>query len=68
VNLPADRHNQSGTLSFADGHVERWKWRWPKQFRKKQSYWKRAENEADLADLRRLQTAILPVANFKPQR
>lgn len=67
VNLPADRHGQSGTLSFADGHVEQWKWKWPKQFKKKESYWKRAENAADLADLRRLQRAILPVAHFTPQ-
>jgi len=33
----------------------------------KESYWKRAENGADLADLRRLQAAILPVARFLPQ-
>ncbi|MBE0540244.1 MAG: type II secretion system protein [Verrucomicrobia bacterium] len=68
VNLPAGRHNQVGVLSFADGHAERWKWTWPKQFVKKQSYWKRAENAADLADLRRLQQAILEVENFKPQK
>lgn len=67
VNMPADRHVQSGVLSFADGHAERWKWRWSKQFKKKQSYWKRAESEADLADLRRLQQACLPVPNFIPQ-
>ncbi len=67
VNLPAGRHNQVGVLSFADGHAERWKWKWPKQFAKKESYWKRAENAADLADLRRLQEAILKVKNFKPQ-
>ncbi|MEK7674605.1 MAG: type II secretion system protein [Verrucomicrobiota bacterium] len=57
VNMPADRHGQSGVLSFANGHVKRWKWKWPKQFKKKESYWKRVENQADLADLRRLQTA-----------
>jgi prepilin-type processing-associated H-X9-DG protein len=68
VNMPADRHSQSGVLSFADGHVEKWKWKSPKQFREKQSYWKRAENDADLADLRRLQQAILPVAEFEPQQ
>jgi len=68
VNLPAGRHNQSGTLSFADGHAEQWKWKWPKQFRKKQSYWKMAENAADLADLRRLQESILQVSgNYVPQ-
>jgi hypothetical protein len=54
-------------LSFADGHAESWKWKWPKQFKHKQSYWKRVESPADLADLRRLQDAILPVANFVPQ-
>jgi prepilin-type N-terminal cleavage/methylation domain-containing protein/prepilin-type processing-associated H-X9-DG protein len=67
VNMPADRHGQAGVLSFADGHVESWKWRWPKQFKQKQSYWKRVESPADLVDLRRLQEAILPVANFVPQ-
>jgi prepilin-type N-terminal cleavage/methylation domain-containing protein/prepilin-type processing-associated H-X9-DG protein len=67
VNMPADRHGQAGVLSFADGHAESWKWRWPKQFKHKQSYWKQVESPADLADLRRLQDAILPVANFVPQ-
>jgi prepilin-type N-terminal cleavage/methylation domain-containing protein/prepilin-type processing-associated H-X9-DG protein len=68
VNLPASRHDRNGILSFADGHVEQWKWRWPKQFKKKQSYWKRAENAADLADLRRLQEAIIQLAgNYRPQ-
>jgi prepilin-type N-terminal cleavage/methylation domain-containing protein/prepilin-type processing-associated H-X9-DG protein len=27
---PADRHNQAGNLSFADGHAERWRWVVPK--------------------------------------
>ena len=27
---PADRHNQGGNLSLADGHAERWRWRVPK--------------------------------------
>ena len=30
VRLPADRHNQGGCLSFADGHAERWRWVVPK--------------------------------------
>jgi prepilin-type N-terminal cleavage/methylation domain-containing protein/prepilin-type processing-associated H-X9-DG protein len=29
-DMPADRHNQGGCLSFADGHVERWRWKVPK--------------------------------------
>ncbi len=29
ITFPAVRHNNGGTLSFADGHVEGWKWREP---------------------------------------
>ena len=58
VNLPADRHGQTGTLSFADGHAEKWKWKWPKSFNNRTTYWKAAENAEDLADLRRLQEAL----------
>ena len=29
---PADRHDQGGNLSFADGHAEHWKWRAPLKF------------------------------------
>jgi prepilin-type N-terminal cleavage/methylation domain-containing protein/prepilin-type processing-associated H-X9-DG protein len=31
-DMPADRHNQGAGLSFADGHVERWRWRAPMSF------------------------------------
>jgi len=31
-DMPADRHNQGAGLSFADGHVERWRWRAPMTF------------------------------------
>ncbi|MFM2295072.1 MAG: PilD-dependent protein PddA, partial [Verrucomicrobiota bacterium] len=31
-DLPANRHEQGANLSFADGHVERWKWKVPKLF------------------------------------
>lgn len=27
VSFPSTRHNNAGTLSFADGHVEAWRWR-----------------------------------------
>ena len=59
VNLPAGRHGQNGVLSFADGHCESWKWQWPKVFAPRESYWKRAENAQDLADLRKLQAVTL---------
>jgi prepilin-type N-terminal cleavage/methylation domain-containing protein/prepilin-type processing-associated H-X9-DG protein len=29
-DMPADRHNRGGNLSFADGHVEHWRWKAPK--------------------------------------
>lgn len=29
-DLPANRHGQAANLSFADGHIEHWKWRVPK--------------------------------------
>lgn len=32
-DLPAGRHHDGGNLSFADGHVEHWKWAAPKVFR-----------------------------------
>src|SRR5208337_1662735 len=28
-DVPGNRHNQGCNLSFADGHVERWKWKVP---------------------------------------
>ncbi len=30
-DVPSDRHNLGGNLSFADGHVEHWRWKAPKQ-------------------------------------
>lgn len=57
LDLPADRHNQGASLSFADGHVEHWKWSAPKIF------FEDAENAyspADLEDLERLQQCENP--------
>ncbi len=31
-DMPSNRHNQGANLSFADGHVEHWKWQVPKIF------------------------------------
>src|SRR6266581_153363 len=31
-DLAADRHNRGANLSFADGHVEYWKWAWRKKY------------------------------------
>jgi prepilin-type N-terminal cleavage/methylation domain-containing protein/prepilin-type processing-associated H-X9-DG protein len=31
-DMPANRHDQAGNLSFADGHVEHWRWLVPKVY------------------------------------
>lgn len=55
-NVPADRHSRGCNFSFADGHVEHWVWNNRKN---PASMHNKAENEADFADLRRLQEATL---------
>ncbi len=62
VNLPTDRHRQGGTFSFADGHVEHWKWRHPKQRPRGPDRHIATRND-DLADLRRLQQVIPVTTN-----
>ena len=56
-NAPSDRHSQGMNLSFTDGHVEYWKWRYPKQMLGKGEG---VANNDDLQDLRRLQAALPP--------
>jgi prepilin-type processing-associated H-X9-DG protein len=55
LDVPADRHQRGGNLTFADGHAEHWKWRAPKGslFVGQKSY-----SSEDLLDLRRIQTVI----------
>src|SRR5258708_7041953 len=53
-DLPADRHNQGGCLSFADGHAERWKWKVPKVF---QSF-TAAPSPEEMPDYLRIQNAM----------
>jgi prepilin-type N-terminal cleavage/methylation domain-containing protein/prepilin-type processing-associated H-X9-DG protein len=60
LDLPANRHDQGANLSFADGHVEHWRWRAPKVFR---AVWQRADEGGDLTDLRRLQECVRPDLN-----
>ncbi|MHC4204987.1 MAG: prepilin-type N-terminal cleavage/methylation domain-containing protein [Planctomycetota bacterium] len=58
-NIPADRHSHGCNFSFADGHVEHWRWR----YLKVRMQGNKAEHEADLADLKRLQAATLRQKN-----
>lgn len=55
LDVPADRHSRGANLSFADGHAEHWKWRAPKNGVQLGAH---TTDEADLADLRRIQQHI----------
>ena len=54
-NLPASRHNRGCVLSFADGHVEYWKWKGTSVL-EFTSYWQPAP--VGDPDLMRIQNAI----------
>jgi prepilin-type processing-associated H-X9-DG protein len=60
-DLPANRHGQSANLSFADGHVEHWKWVAPKNFKK---IGQPVADDKDMQDFRRLQTGVRPETRF----
>jgi prepilin-type N-terminal cleavage/methylation domain-containing protein/prepilin-type processing-associated H-X9-DG protein len=57
-NLPSDRHLLAANLSFADGHVEHWKWKALKRFT---TWGQPTASSADLEDLRRIQQALPPI-------
>lgn len=54
-STPADRHHQGCNLSFADGHVEYWRWFSPKKANLNNLV---TTNPKELGDLRRLQAAV----------
>ena len=51
-DIPANRHNQGASLSFGDGHVERWKWKVPKVYR---GLLPQSVPDEELPDYRRMQ-------------
>jgi len=53
-DLPANRHTQGGNLSFADGHIEHWRWKAPKVFR----MWVQAVQPEEMADWERLRACM----------
>jgi prepilin-type N-terminal cleavage/methylation domain-containing protein len=53
-DMPADRHNQGGCLSFADGHAERIRWNTPKHFR----YLGQPPTQDDMPDFIRVQNGM----------
>ena len=56
-DLPANRHGQGCNLSFADGHVEHWKWKAPKTFRYLGQF---VSGPEELIDYRRVQAHVKP--------
>jgi prepilin-type N-terminal cleavage/methylation domain-containing protein/prepilin-type processing-associated H-X9-DG protein len=59
-DLPSSRHNRGGNLSFADGHVEHWRWAVPKVFYE----YVQPVSAGEMPDYERIQNAMnqqLPV-------
>jgi len=55
-DIPANRHGQGCNFSFADGHVERWRWQVPKTVKVFLS--EQAVTADELPDFRRFQTGF----------
>jgi len=55
-NSPTDRHGGGANISFADGHAEHHRWRWPKSTAPSPGFTGQTVN--DLADLRWLQDLL----------
>jgi prepilin-type N-terminal cleavage/methylation domain-containing protein/prepilin-type processing-associated H-X9-DG protein len=53
-DMPANRHNQGANLSFADGHVDHWKWKVPKIV----WYFGQAVAPGEMPDYQRVQNAM----------
>jgi prepilin-type processing-associated H-X9-DG protein/prepilin-type N-terminal cleavage/methylation domain-containing protein len=58
-DMPANRHSQGGNLSFADGHVEPWKWMVPKIFR----HWVQPVSAEEMPDWLRIKATIRQTMN-----
>ena len=58
-DMPADRHDQGGNLSFADGHVEHWRWVVPKVFKG----WLQLVPPAEMPDFLRVKACLRQTMN-----
>jgi prepilin-type N-terminal cleavage/methylation domain-containing protein/prepilin-type processing-associated H-X9-DG protein len=56
-DLPAGRHSQGGCFSFADGHVERWRWAKPKIFIELGQL---VGQDGEIEDFQRVQRGVRP--------
>jgi prepilin-type N-terminal cleavage/methylation domain-containing protein/prepilin-type processing-associated H-X9-DG protein len=60
-DLPANRHGDGANHAFADGHVERWRWKQPKVFRK---VGQDVDGPRELEDFRRVQSGVRAETRF----
>lgn len=56
-DLPSDRHSQGANVSFADGHVDFWKWKTPKTWKQ----FGQIVSDAEKPDYIRLQRSVRPM-------
>jgi prepilin-type processing-associated H-X9-DG protein len=59
-DLPAGRHSQGGNLSFADGHVEHWRWDEPKIF---VELGQSVRDNGEMEDFLRVQRGVKPATD-----
>jgi len=59
-DLPAGRHSQGGNFSFADGHVEHWRWVTPKIFTE---LGQPVREDGEIDDFLRVQRGVKPDTN-----
>jgi prepilin-type processing-associated H-X9-DG protein len=59
-DMPSSRHSQGGNLSFADGHVEHWRWAVPKIY---QGWIPQGVSPAEEPDYRRVRAAMVLDSN-----
>ena len=60
-DLPAGRHSRGGNFSFADGHVEHWRWARPKIFTE---LGQPVRQDGELQDFLRVQRGVKPKTGF----
>jgi prepilin-type N-terminal cleavage/methylation domain-containing protein/prepilin-type processing-associated H-X9-DG protein len=56
-DLPTGRHSQGGCFSFADGHVEHWRWDRPKIFTE---FGQPVRQDGEISDFQRVQRGVKP--------
>ena len=61
-DMPSNRHSQGANFSFADGHVEHWKWKVPKTVQSLGQWVK--TNPDEYPDYRRVQNAMRVVSEY----